>query len=956
MRTSCRPSQLRTSLFATILYFCAPTSAHAQAPYLYASIPGASTSQVAAFSVDSSGALTAVSGSPFPESREGGFVVTDPADQFLFVLNATSNTISVMSIAPNGALTEVPGSPVSAPTPPGGGSAPSAPTRMATFKGASGNYLYVAYSDGPRPFTGAIVEFQIGTTSQGPPLSAVSVTTFEAAPVDIAITPQDNPQGYLYVAFKLVSGSTLGSQTPGTAVFTIDATSGQLSQPTFIDSNLHEESLALNSGATVLFDGEGSSAAGFIESAQIRSNGTTLAPESVPVVSPNSPPSTLLPDGSGRLLYVQQGAQAAVYTIDQTTGGLTVPLTPAAPMPFDLNPGMTVAHPVEPYLYILQSDQIHVFEITDFTSGALHELVSSPAALVEGAGSVGLALTHNAINQAAPPDAAQLVPAAIDFIDTTIGQSVSNDSALLTNTGTEPLNTTVTITGSDQSDFTTTTCASPLAPRTSCSITVTFSPTLAGARQATLVVANSAGPQTLQLTGIGLAAQPTASLEPSSLTFAPTATGGISASQSVVLTNSGNGNLHISSILVGGQNSADFAITNGPSPSALPSACTTVAYAPNASCSITIVFTPLAAGARNASITVADDAPGSPQTVQLGGTGLASGTGGTGNPTPAGPPAVTVSAGSLTFISTALNSPTTEQYVTITNSGASGSSLSITNVALTGTNSGDFELANGCTTPVSPQTQGCTISVTFTPSASGARTASLVFSDNATPSTQTIPLTGSIQNGTEVLTINYPGGTSQSVSAGGTATYLLSLVSNFSGTVTFSHCVGAPATATCAVQPASIVVVPNTANTAVPFQVTVATAAATSSVGYDKRNQREITILNFARLPSIVACLLFFVFFDRRRWQSARLLSAPGSDSFAVSRSANVVVVTILVTCALTFAGCGGASTIATAPAVTPTPTAASQTYTITITPSATTSNNTAIPTLQPIQLTLILD
>jgi Abnormal spindle-like microcephaly-assoc'd, ASPM-SPD-2-Hydin len=954
MRIPCLQSPFRTFAFTAFLFLIAP--AYAQSPYLYVSIPGGTTSQVVGFSVALDGTLTPIPGPPVSLSSEGGFLTTDPADQFLFVLNATSSTISVLSIAPSGALTEVPGSPVPAPTPPGG-SAPSAPTRMATFKGASANYLYVAYRNGPMPFTGAVVVFQIGTPSQGPPLSAVSATTFEAAPVDIAITPQDNGQGYLYVAFQLIPSSILGNQTPGIAVFTIDATSGQLGQPTFINSNLHEDSLALNSGANVLFDGEGSSAAGFIESAQIRSNGTTLAPQSLPVVSPNSPPSMLLPDGSSQLLYVQQGAQAAVYTIDQTTGGLSVPPTTAAPLTFDLNPGKTVANPVEPYLYILQSDQIHVFEITDFTSGALHELVSSPVNLVEGTGSVGLALTHNAINQTAAQDAAQLVPAVINFIDTTVGHSVSDNSALLTNTGTEPLNVTVTITGADQSDFTTTTCVSPLAPRTSCPITVTFVPTLSGARQATLVVADSAGPQTLQLTGNGLAAQPTVSLAPSSLTFAPTTTGGTSASQFVVLTNSGNGNLHISTILVGGQNSTDFAITNSPSPSALPSACTTVAYAPNASCSITVVFTPLGPGARNASITVADDAPGSPQAVQLSGTGLDSGTGGTGNPTPTGPPAITVSASSLTFTSNAVNSTTTEQYVTITNSGASGSSLIITNVALTGTNSADFQVVNGCKTPVSPQTQGCILSVAFTPSAYGARTANLVFTDNAAPSTQTIPLTGSIQNGTEVLTINYPGGTSQSVSAGGIATYSLSLVSNFSGTVSFSQCVGAPATATCAVQPASIVVVPNTTDTAVPFQVTVATAAATSSVGYDKRDRHEITLLNFVRTSSIVACALFFVFLDRRRWQRTRRRSAPDSYSFAFSCSANIVIAAILATCALTFAGCGGASTIATAPAVTPTPTATSQTYTITITPSVTTpSSNTAIPTLQPIQLTLILD
>jgi Abnormal spindle-like microcephaly-assoc'd, ASPM-SPD-2-Hydin len=956
MRILCPQSQIRTLIFAALLLLGAPAPAHSQAPYIYASIPsGGTTSQIVGFSVGVDGTLTRLTGSPFSVSGEGGFVTTDPTDQFLFVLNAASNTISVLSIDSSGALTEVPGSPVPSPPPAGGGSAPSAPIRMATFKGASANYLYVAYTNGPLPY-GAIVAFQIGTPSQNPPLSPISTMTFEAAPVDLAITPQNNPQGFLYVAFQLVPDSTLGSQTPGTAVFTIDATSGQLSQPTFIDSNVHDDSLALNSRATVLFEGEGSSAAGLIESAQIRSDGTTLAPQSVPVVHPNSPPSTLLPDGTGHLLYVQQGAQPAVFTIDQTTGGLSVPPLSAAPLAFDLKPGMTVADPVEPYLYILQSDQIHIFEITDITSGTLRELVSSPVTLIESAGSVGLALTHNAINQAAPPDAAQLVPAAINFNDTTIGQSASNNSPLLTNTGTEPLNVVVTISGADQNDFTTTTCASPVAPQTSCSITVTFAPTLAGARQATLVVADSVGPQTLQLTGNGLAAQPAVSLSPSSLTFASTTTGVTSASQSVVLTNSGSTNLHISSILVGGQNSADFVITNSPSPSTLPPACTTAAYAPNSSCTITIVFTPLATGARNASITISDDAPGSTQAVPLAGTGLAASTGGTGNPTPTGSPAILVSASALTFISTAINATTTEQDIIVSNTGASGSSLTITGVHITGQDLADFNVVNGCTASVSPQTQGCPLIVTFTPSAFGTRTASLVFTDNASPSTETVTLTGTTQNGSAVLTINYPTGTTQSVSAGGTATFSLSLVSNFSGTVVFSPCVGAPATATCTVQPASIAVVPNTATTPVAFQVIVATAAATSSLGYDKLDRREITLLNLVRLSSIATCSLFFVFLYRRRWRCARLLHAPGFNSFAFSRSANVTLATIVATCALTFAGCGGASTIATAPVATPAPTATSQTYTITITPSATTSSNIVIPALQPIQLTLNLD
>lgn len=66
-----------------------------------------------------------------------------------------------------------------------------------------------------------------------------------------------SPQGNLYAALQLVPSSNLGNQTPGLAVFPIDPNSGQLGQPILVNSNLHEDSLALNPGATVLFDGEG---------------------------------------------------------------------------------------------------------------------------------------------------------------------------------------------------------------------------------------------------------------------------------------------------------------------------------------------------------------------------------------------------------------------------------------------------------------------------------------------------------------------------------------------------------------------------------------------------------------------------------------------------------------------------------------------------------------------------
>src|SRR5580704_13126894 len=518
MRSSCQLSPLRTLVFTTLFYLLAPSPAHAQAPYLFASLPGGATSQIASYSIASDGTLVPRQDSPFNVSGEGGFLTTDPSDQFLFVLNAHSNTISVMSIDASGALTEV-GSPIPAPQL-NGSATPSEPTCMATFdgKGVSPSYLFVGYR------SGAIAGYQIGTTSL--PLTAVSITPAGTAPVDMAISPQ----GFMYVALQSNSSSAFEALPPGLGILSIDPASSQLTQVgTGIANTQQDDSVALNPTATVLFYGEGSSEAGFLESAQIPSNSAIpLAPQSLPTNSSDSPASTRLVAGSGQLLYVRQGAQTAVYTIDKDTGVLAVPSGSTVTVPFDLNRGTTVAHPALPYLYNLQNGQIHIFEIIDFTSGALQELTSSPVTIAEGAGSAGIVLTHNAMKQSAPQYGAHLFPAAINFSSpVTVGQSALNSSALFTSSGTNALSVTVTVTGANPGDFSATPCLSPVAAGSPCTITVTFQPTQAGPRAATLSVAYSGAnaPQTLQLTGYGLAGEPTVSLAPSTLAFAPTSLG-----------------------------------------------------------------------------------------------------------------------------------------------------------------------------------------------------------------------------------------------------------------------------------------------------------------------------------------------------------------------------------------------------------------------------------------------
>src|SRR5439155_1098217 len=107
-----------------------------------------------------------------------------------------------------------------------------------------------------------------------------------------------------------------------------------------------------------------------------------------------------------------------------------------------------------------------------------------------------------------------------------------------------------------------------------------------------------------------------------------------------------------------------------------------------------------------------------------------------------GSPVASLSPTSLTFPSQTVGTTSAAQAVNLSNSGSAA--LSITSIAITGTNSGDFAQNNNC--PLSPSTLAagakCTINATFTPSATGTRSATLTVSDNATGSPQTVALSG----------------------------------------------------------------------------------------------------------------------------------------------------------------------------------------------------------------------
>ncbi len=184
----------------------------------------------------------------------------------------------------------------------------------------------------------------------------------------------------------------------------------------------------------------------------------------------------------------------------------------------------------------------------------------------------------------------------------------------VTNTGTAVLNMTIPVATGDFA-VASNTCQEPLqatTPPSDCTIGVTFTPATAGASVGSLTLTDNApdSPQIILLTGTG-AAEPIATLAPTSLTFPSQALNTTSALMSVVLTNSGSASL--TGIVVGviGTNSTDFSQSGN---------CGTTLGA-GLSCTINVTFTPSAAGTRTATLTVSDNAANSPQMVALMGGG-----------------------------------------------------------------------------------------------------------------------------------------------------------------------------------------------------------------------------------------------------------------------------------------------------------------------------------------------
>jgi phosphatidylserine/phosphatidylglycerophosphate/cardiolipin synthase-like enzyme len=225
-----------------------------------------------------------------------------------------------------------------------------------------------------------------------------------------------------------------------------------------------------------------------------------------------------------------------------------------------------------------------------------------------------------------PLPTAALSPSSLTFTGTTAASTSAAQTLTLTNSGSVALSVaSIALTGTNPTAFAqTNTCGTTVAALSSCTISVTFTPAAASTTYAaTLTVTDNTGgvagsTQTTTLSGTSAAppATPLAVLSPTSLTFPGTALNTAATAQTVTLSNPGTAPLTGIAISLTGTNASAFSET---------STCAAT-LAAGSSCAISVGFTPATAGPLTATLSVSDNATGSPQTLALTGTGGVSAT------------------------------------------------------------------------------------------------------------------------------------------------------------------------------------------------------------------------------------------------------------------------------------------------------------------------------------------
>jgi hypothetical protein len=194
------------------------------------------------------------------------------------------------------------------------------------------------------------------------------------------------------------------------------------------------------------------------------------------------------------------------------------------------------------------------------------------------------------------------IPSTLSFGNVAAGTSASHTVTVKNNSASSAKISSIAASG----DFTAAGCVTTLAPLGTCTMTVTFKPSVKGTIYGSVAITDNTvvSPEAYEVLGVGVS--PLAA-SPASLSFGTLTAGTTSAAQTVTLTN----NL-ASALSLTRSTSGDFSIAGGTCGATLGA---------HASCTLLVNFTPTATGAIPGVATVTYGSTFSPEEVTLSGTG-----------------------------------------------------------------------------------------------------------------------------------------------------------------------------------------------------------------------------------------------------------------------------------------------------------------------------------------------
>ena len=256
-----------------------------------------------------------------------------------------------------------------------------------------------------------------------------------------------------------------------------------------------------------------------------------------------------------------------------------------------------------------------------------------------------------------------------------------------------------------------------------CTFSIVFTPLDLGNRTAQIIIPEGVGNNSVGIALYGLG-QIRVAIEPDPHAFPTTLLGTSSAPFVANFKNYANLPVAVNIVELTGLDTQDYSFNFN---TTNPCAGTSFTAAPLSTCYLNVIFTPTLKGSRTAALTVFGHfSPGNgQQAILLSGIGTG----------------VSVKPAALTFAAQTVGTTSAAKVVTVKNANSTPLNVSVT--FQTG-NSKDFAETDNCK-PTIAAGATCTVNVTFTPQATGARTSGLYIGDNDPTGPQIVTLTGTGQ-------------------------------------------------------------------------------------------------------------------------------------------------------------------------------------------------------------------